>query len=192
MIEAKANLADAHDRLAGEDRVNFELGMLGLTSGQRSDRPRQLLEAILAVADGYAVATVPQVELARRIGCEKARAIDNAIVILLRLGVIYRIRDPRAQGTRWHTILAKHPAAGHVVAELASCHQVVESNPYFRHWIELAPGDGPRAIIPYAEGLGPLLHRRDRQHRAIADARVARMSSKQSTHSAGLPGRPAS
>jgi hypothetical protein len=132
-LQATPARTPAHARLTGDSLSQFKNDVIALTAGQKSERPRLVLEAILEVADGYAAVNISRTELARRIGCRNAEAIEPAIKRLLRLGIIIRLRDPRVRA-KWHTVLAYHPEAPHFIKELSKCPDVVASNPQVRDW----------------------------------------------------------
>jgi hypothetical protein len=146
-----------------EDWIGYSRYLVDLASGQRSDRPKRVVEVILEVAAGYAAVNITNADLASRIGCSIGM-IESALADLRRLGIIYCVTDPRIP-TRRHIVLVKHPETNRILDELAKCNRVINSNLDFEPWSaqepELDPTVEPRGVIPYADGLGPLLQLRD-------------------------------
>jgi hypothetical protein len=146
----------------------FQKEAIELASGQRSDRPRLAIEAILEAADGFAACTVTNATLARRIGC-KPDAVSSVLSTLERLGLIRCIRDPRIHAGRW-IVLAHHFSAWAVMTELAQSRRVVGRNEDLEPWSGESgsePGPEPdleleqEGVIPFARGLGRLLRMRE-------------------------------
>ena len=99
-----------------------------------------------------------------------ASSISGAIEVLTDLGIVRRFLDTRGSlGEGIILVLAHHPAASRVFEVMSQRRHLVESNPELRDWASLLPepdpepdtAPGPRAIIPFDEGLGRLLRLRD-------------------------------
>jgi hypothetical protein len=127
----------SHDPLLGDDWIEFTSAMIRETHGERSSRPRLILEAILDAAAGYAACCITDRMMAARIGC-KAAGIKDSLFNLRRLGIIHCITDPRI-GFGRRIVLAQHPGAAAVLDELVECDRVAYRNQEFEPWFPREP-----------------------------------------------------